>query len=402
MLRKGDFYKNQNLKQEAYKNNAILDAVNSAMKDFNGISPLASSVLNSKNVYRINDFHNELVLRKVNSNLRKVIGGRELLGREAIVSNVDKLISEGVPYRIYRLDVKSFYESFSIDEVLNTIENNLFLSFPTKRIIRKLLEFHYQFGGTGLPRGISVSATLSEIMMNSFDDKVKKINGVYFYARYVDDIIILTNLQEDKEVFFNKLESLLPQGLFFSKRKNEIKEIDKIVGNSSNNGSLLINFEYLGYKFSVYETSKNNKNFRPVVLDIAGSKVAKIKTRIIRSIVDYNRSLNFELLLLRIKYLTANFSIFDKDRERKRLAGIYYNYHQISEQANALNDLDRFLKIAILSGSGNIFSQFHAKTTSEKRRKLLNFSFSRGFKNKTFVYFSAPTLKKIQECWKYA
>jgi hypothetical protein len=401
MFSKGDFYKNQNLKKEAYKNNVILEAVNSAMTDFNGISPLASSVLNLKNVYRINDFHNELVLRKVNSNLRKVIGGRGLLGREAIVSNVNKLISEGVPYRIYRLDVKSFYESFSIDEVLNTIENNLFLSFPTKRILRKLLEFHCQFGGTGLPRGISVSATLSEIMMNSFDNEVKNINRVYFYARYVDDIIIMTNSWEDNESFLNQLENLLPKGLFFSKRKNEIKEIDKIVGYSGS-GDSIISFEYLGYKFSVYETSKNNKNFRPVVLDIADRKVAKIKTRIIRSIVDYNRSLNFELLLLRIKYLTANFSIFDKDRERKRLAGIYYNYHQISDNATALNDLDKFLKIAILSGSGNIFSQFHTKTTSEERRKLLNFSFSRGFKNKTFVCFSAPTLKKIQECWKYA
>ncbi len=193
MLTKGDFYADNKLKGEAYKNAVILNAVKSAETGYHGINPLTSSILKSKIVYKVNDFYNELVLRKINKNLNNIFKIRGLFGRETIITNIHKLISEGVPYRVYRLDVKSFYESFLIDEVLKIIENNLLLSLQTKRLIRQLLEFNCSLSGTGLPRGISASATLSEIMMNIFDSEVRHMDGVYFYARYVDDIIILTN-----------------------------------------------------------------------------------------------------------------------------------------------------------------------------------------------------------------
>lgn len=410
MLTKGDFYADKNLKQEIYKNNIITNAVKSAETNFNGINPLNFSILKSKKVYRVNDFFNELVLRKVNSNIKNAFKVRGLPGRETIVANIARLISEGVPYRIYRLDVKSFYESFLINEVLIKVENNFHLSLPTKRLIRHLLEDNSSYNGSGLPRGISISATLSEIMMNSFDSDVRNMDGVYFYARYVDDIIILTNCFNDENKFVEQLGFLLPEGLSFNKRrekKNIESFIHKVEIYKTGKCQHSISFEYLGYKFAVFPPKpingiKPDHHFRDVVLDIADRKTAKIKTRIVRSIIDYNNNNDFDLLLLRIKYLTSNFSVSDKDRERKRLAGIYYNYHQISaNEAKALAELDKFLKIAILSNSGKVYSQFFSKTDVIKRRKLRNFSFSKGFSNKSFVHFSALSLNKIQECWKY-
>ncbi len=50
----------------------------------------------------------------------------------------------------------------------------------------------------GLPRGVPLSATLSEYSMKRFDRFVSTLPEVYYYARYVDDIVIVTGAREDK------------------------------------------------------------------------------------------------------------------------------------------------------------------------------------------------------------
>ena len=50
-----------------------------------------------------------------------------------------------------------------------------------------------QHSADGLPRGIDISATLSELFMADLDSEIKKIDGIFFYARYVDDIIVIYN-----------------------------------------------------------------------------------------------------------------------------------------------------------------------------------------------------------------
>ena len=37
------------------------------------------------------------------------------------------------------------------------------------------------------------SPALAEVYIREFDNKVKNINGLYFYKRYVDDIVLLVN-----------------------------------------------------------------------------------------------------------------------------------------------------------------------------------------------------------------
>ncbi|MGF7231149.1 hypothetical protein, partial [Arachidicoccus sp.] len=169
----------------------------------------------------------------------------------------------------------------------------------------------------------------------------------------------------------------------------------------------LLKVEYLGYSFAVFEPPLSKPllpkhHFRDIHVDIADKKINKIKTRIVASIHSYCKSQDFPLLEARIKFLTSNFSVIDKNRDQKRLAGLYYNYHLVTpDSSKALADLDKFLRAGLLSGHGKIFSEFQLKTTEAQRRQLLRNSFVKNFRKESFVHTSPKQLKKIQKCWSY-
>ncbi|MDT4852059.1 group II intron reverse transcriptase/maturase [compost metagenome] len=289
-----------------------------------------------------------------------------------------------------------------IDKV-NSIKK---LSPQTKRIVRDVLENFSASGGRGLPRGLALSATLSEIMMEAFDREITSTPGVFYYARYVDDIIVITCGSEQPKPFLKKLSRQLPSGLQLNRKKESISPaLDSTpfkVTPLNPTSPEILSFEYLGYGFKVYEPTKRYER-RDVVLDVADSKIKKIKTRIVKAIIDYCRGRDFELLESRFKFLTSNFSIPDINRGGYRLAGIYHNYHRIDgAKSLALDELDRFLKLSVLSGAGKLFNDFYLATTSVQRRRLAAFSFKRGFNERTYLYFSRTQLALIGDCWKYA
>lgn len=52
-----------------------------------------------------------------------------------------------------------------------------------------------------------------------------------------------------------------------------------------------------------------------------------------------------DLLKDRIKYLTGNYSIQNRDSLLPMKSGIYYNYKRINMESKSLQDLDVFFKI---------------------------------------------------------
>lgn len=405
MLRKSDFLKAPRLRSQNVKAQTISDAVERANQGFNNLSFLSKTKVKNKLIYRITNFSDELVLRKINKNIKKSIT-IPAASRDSIIANIKSLLSEAVPYRIYRLDVKSFYESFDTSEIIALVSNLPKLSPSTKKMVGDILRHHASIGGIGLPRGLALSATLSELMMLPFDNSIRATPGVFFYARYVDDIIIITSSSEAEVDFVNSISNTLPNGLNLNSRKTNIQIAAKSVRPYKETPPTdnVLSFEFLGYQFTVCEPPKSNERspFRIVHLDIADSKVKKIKTRMTRALISYCNTLDFNTLETRFKFLTSNFSVLDSDRERKRLAGIFYNYHRVNpDNSRALKELDSYLKKTSLSGNGVVFHDFFCKTTVAQRRRLLRFSFERGFRDKTFMHFSLEALKRIQECWTY-
>lgn len=405
MLRKSDFLSLPKLKNQAIKEAIINKSVACADNGMANEDFLSVTLIKNKAVHNIPDFTRELILRKIDRNLRRSIS-LPPASRDSIIANIKNLLSEGVQYRVYRLDIKSFYESFDVDEVTARVATVKKLSPQTKKMIADILENYRKNGGMGVPRGLSLSATLSDLMMNPVDHTLSRQSDVFYFSRYVDDIIIVTSGNECPKTFVKNITRILPKGLHLNKRKEQIclaadSKQFKSTASTSSSPSIL-RFEYLGYSFSVHEPFERDK-FRDVHLDIAESKINKVKTRLTKALIDYCKNKDFSLLETRIRFLTTNFSVLDVNRDSYRLAGIYHNYHRIdASKSKALPLLDEYLRRAALSSHGKVFTDFYICTNPAQRRKLMTFSFQRSFEAKTYTYFSRQQFTKIQECWKYA
>lgn len=405
-LRKEDFFADPGLKNEAYRTAKVDQAVISATTCFAGSNPLVKFSKKGKSIYKIQAFENELVLRKVNENLRKAIHTKQQ-NRDSIIKNLIHLLSEGIPYRIYRLDIKSFYESFSNDYVNQKLNSLIKLNPVSKKLIKHLLEKYHSIGGAGLPRGLAISATMSELLMNEFDKRVRNTSGVYFYARYVDDILIITSGLESNSSFIKKIKSTLPAGLELNNNKQKVRTAPNRVDpvGAAHPPITVLEFDYLGYKFKVSEPIRAARisklsHFRDVEVDISLKKIKKIKSRISRSFHDYSKTHDIVLLKQRIKYLTTNYRLKELGTSKYRLAGIYYSYpHLSSSNANGLQEMEKFLKNSIYSRVGRIFSKTSLSLISKEKKELLGNSFIHGYQTKCMVHFHPKTMKKIQECW---
>lgn len=401
-----DFHKNRTLSLDSVREKTINSAIERCKNGFLGYN-LRSSVLRGRRVYWANELADVLVLRKIKKNLSKVCR-LKLPSRTMIVDTLNVFLSECSQYKIYRLDVSSFYESFDKDYIFNKIDELERLELKTKQLLKEFLYSFYMNGGQGIPRGLSISAYLAELLMYDFDNHMKDDYSIFYYARYVDDIVIVTSGYEDSDAFIENVKSILPNGLQFNEGKKYYIS-DLIPKNSKKTNAVpsreLLSFEYLGYDFSIGDKIQEcniRGYYRSIEIDLAHAKANKVKSRIIYSIIDFNKTNDFDLLFERLKFLSANFSVLDSDRVLKRLSGIHFNYPLIDARTSKrLAELDVFLRKAVLSSSGKVFFDFHANLNQQKKYRLLKISFVRGHEKRHFFHYSASKMMKIQRCWKY-
>jgi hypothetical protein len=262
-------------------------------------------------------------------------------------------------------------------------------------------------GGTGIPRGLAISSTLSELLMKDFDVCVQRASDTFFFARYVDDIIVVTSAREMASDFISQMCSWLPPGLDLNPTKMQIADTGgKVQKIDSSVAPTLLSFDYLGYRFTVRnplksETTKIDKNdlLRDVEIDIANKKIKKIKTRLVRSFLEFSKSGDWSLLKDRVAYLTQNFSVYNPKAGGKKIAGIFYSYPLAKEFSPGLKELDSFLRNAALAKNGRLFASTSGLLSGQQRRDLLRYSFSRGHASRSFVHFSPQRIREIQRCW---
>lgn len=403
LLRKSDFKRAAAGDYDAFREAALDGAAQSVATKLAGANPLLKTAFRGKPVYKMRRLEDDLVLRKLTKNLLQF--APEAVppsGREFIVSNLKHFLREGVPYRVYRFDIRSFYESVPQSELLKMVTDLNELSGQSKEQLANVLRHFSDLGGTGVPRGLAISSVLSDLLMKNFDYEVARKANVYFYARYVDDIVLVTNNLENDRSFVRELEAQLPGELLFNPAKfrtavchERAKPVDT--------PSPQFSFDFLGYEFTVFEPKKGaSEKYRSVRIDISGNKRRKIKTRLLRAFREYSSSGDVTLLRQRVQFLTSNFSLVDMDTGRKKLAGIYYGYPQLTEGAIALKELDHFLRRLILKPRGRVFHAAGATVSNKEKRVLLSFSFEAGHRDRIFAPFAPQEIGEIQECWKYA
>lgn len=363
----------------------ITDKVRCSIETYS-FGSISKSRINNKNVYIFKDFMDVLVARKINDNIKRVFSVKQN-NRHDIIKKVNTVLSEPVNYYIYRLDIKGFYESIDKNIILQRINNNTIVSHNTKKFINSLFRHNAFLENNGLPRGMGLSATLSEIFMEDFDAELARLPEIFYASRYVDDIIIFSfcKIPDYKKYFSN----VLPQGLHLNERKCSEYAIEETSTKKSE-------IEFLGYSFIIQHKLKDQS--RQVVIRISEEKIKKIKRRIALAVKDFSNNHDAELLKKRIKYLTGNILVNSNSNKTDALySGIYYNYQHITDKTQ-LKELDIFKNRMLFSSKGEV-----GKKISAAGHSLLvapkKYSFWAGFEKRLLSSFKQEDIIKINKIW---
>jgi hypothetical protein len=323
---KSDFYENDRLRDPTYKQSVIAQAKIRTEIGFNNSAELIINNIKGKKVFRFKNIADEIVLRKISAQIKKITHVKQQ-DRNDIICNLICTLEECFPYVIIKLDIKDFYESIDTKIIINKIYQDPIISRQTYKLIDSFFRFFENRGIKGLPRGMSISATLAEYFMRNYDNKIKYDERIFYYSRFVDDMIFVIDSRYNKRLLIKDLKNILPIGLKFNINKRDSFDIVKIPNRDPNEN--INSFDFLGYNFKVSNYDKNSNhnkkdNYRKVIVEISEKKVKRIKTRIIMSFIDYLCNNDYTLLYDRIKLLTGNYSLLDRRRGVIIKTGIYF------------------------------------------------------------------------------
>lgn len=249
-----------------------------------------------------------------------------------IIAQVKNLFNDDIQKYVYRLDIKSFFESIPHIGLKAKISKNHRLDASSKNIIFQILDQYATITSSprGIPRGIGLSFYLAEVYMQDFDLWIHSLESVFFYARFVDDIIVFSTHDVCEKI------------------KKNIEEY-KLRNNPEKNKTFLYNgsrkiFEFLGYKFQ-------KSNCEDVKITLSSNKIEKIKNKVQISIDAYNQaahqkspkreSFAWKLLNQRLRFLTGNTRLINT--KKNIFVGVYYSNSFVTDD-NYFSRLDFFLR----------------------------------------------------------
>lgn len=278
-------------------------------------------------------------IKQLQRNLNKTFKVKQA-SRNQIIQQLYGLLKDGYPKVVIRTDIKSFYESIPQSRLINKLEENHLLSFESLKMIKKLLVSYESIkdstsidAGKGIPRGVGISAYLSELYLGEVDDKIRQLDDLVFYTRYVDDIVAIfiprspTNipdyLSNIKEIIEGE-ELRLNDGTGGTENKT-----DQLDLHSGIVGDITEDLSYLGYRFRLEKRDKRTD----VKIEISENKVNRYISRIEKAIGEYNSSSKHnekiarKMLIDRLRFLAGNYHL--NRRKRTIKAGLFYSNSQL-------------------------------------------------------------------------
>ncbi len=345
---------------------------------------LTTNSWDGKTVYTIDNTASVYyAMKQLQYNLRKTFKVSQA-NRYAIVKQLKILLMDNFPKFIVRTDIKEFYESIPQKRLIEKINENTLLNIKSKKLISSLLR---EYNGKkelvgpensdkrkGIPRGVGVSAYLAEFYMKDIDSEIRDLPNVIYYARYVDDIIVIFAPNNKKNIpdYLKEIRKVI-ESPKYDLRIN-VKEKKTEVIDLVNFTSKQLDFQYLGYKYTF-----NKEKFKEVKL--SDNKVEKIKKRIFQSFRLFLKNCELQpvlakwLLFHQISFLSGNTRLHHN--KNNILIGIYYSHSLLEDDSDDLLKLDRFLEACI---------KRYIKV-DDLTKKLHKFSFQDGFRTKRFSKF---------------
>lgn len=399
-------------KSKSILNDQAYSAANEIQNHTFEFGSLATKQSNDKITYFFNDAKSKLVEAKVNDNLKRRYNVKPN-DRSVTVSQIKTLLTEGCPFFILKLDIKSFFESIDREQLIEELCSEMLISTETQWLLKKLDAKFTAQNVPGLPRGLSMSTTLSEIALSDFDASVRSMPGVYYYSRYVDDILIFCfknekKIKKDTEILLKNLRNLNlnkektnEYGIQCKCKRSCVCATDhckcRAKCKCSEKDGKEESLQYLGYKF-IFKNTPNGKKPKNVEIDIADKKIKKIKTRIARSLKGYKISGNYQITQQRLKFLTGNYPIYRGRSDAGLKGGIYYNYPMLTKY-DGLMELDKFKRNITQSMKNPIGRAMRLSLTKEQLDWVSNISFVYGYNQKVFHKFNRKEMYEIKRCF---
>lgn len=349
------------------------------------ITSLHSRPIRGKNIFSLHSLRDHLYIRRTDEILRRSLNISRP-DRNNEVRQLIAVLSSEPQYSILRTDVSAFFESIRFRGLINKLEAEGFRNHSTLAHLKSInahLESRYNY--QGLPRGLSISSTLADYSLQHIDRVLFARSETIYYTRYVDDICIVHN--SDNETLFKFLTDLLSAtGLTVNNEK-----------------TLLLDppypkpLEYLGYSIKL-DASRD--------VSIAIGKIAKAKRRLIRTLqvfVDDRRALAFVDLRDRLRFLTSNVELRKPDRAESIFTGFRHNYKECTKNVilSQLNDLDSFLRGILKSRRYKLGRRVRDKLSVDEFRYLERISFEAGYTNNITAHFKPDRIAALTDAWRY-
>lgn len=404
-LLNNDFFKDPHLEDQYYRERIIDTSYTRATGNF--WPAIKTQPMNKKTLYGFRDLPDKLIFRKCAKNIKHYFAISPK-NRNKIIKELREFLSEGTPYRIYRLDISKFFESCDIHEIIDILQKTTLPSSTIRHISSFLRGFDALYN-TGLPRGLEISPVLSEVYFKTFDKIISELEHVFYYSRYVDDIIIITSSLEDKKQFLKYIRETLPRPLNLNYNKQEVIYVpSRSIGEHNPSKA---DFDYLGYNFKVIDTDLSQLNpdrpsslkkieKRKIELNLSKNKANKLKTKIAKSLYAFDKNNDYQLLHDRIEFLVTNRDIVDKNKNKRVSTGIYYSNPMLSSPFDSLREIDKYFHHLLLHPSSRLSAKINGKLSKMQINQLLKFNFCKGFENKVFKRYSPNRLNEMAEIWR--
>jgi len=354
-------------------------------------------------------------IKQLQYNIRKTFKVKQS-SRHLILSQIKLLLNDNTPKYVIRTDISKFFESIPQDKLFRKISNNTLLSSQSKKFIRQILDDYNNKKDTskietkkGVPRGIGISAYLSELYMKNFDNQIRNMQDVVYYARYVDDIfIIISPSLPPKSIneYFNKIDNLIQLDdltIHTSGDKCNLVDLSEKVIKDTHNS-----LTYLGYNIRIEQKANNTTK---TTFGLSQNKKIKMEEKVLKCIEYFNNKSKYDIktarkeILLCLRFLCTNTKLNGAKSRVK--VGIFYSNNLLDrEYEKDINELDNKLKynwLHNISPYENLFENQQAKqqyTDNLKTCIIARFGFLKGFTNKTYHTFSPNDLKTIKKILK--
>lgn len=381
MLRADDFWKYSLDKDEVEQ---VTEDISRQFIESDGATKnIRSSMVGDSRIFTTGSLYDALTVRRTNDIICSIFRFPSFT-RDEEVKQLVKIVEgeyKSSEMMIFRSDISKFFESINFENVINDLYYNDHISNQTYKHLCNICDHVKSQGVSGLPRGLSISSTICEFVLKDFDDVIRRMPGVLYYTRYVDDFVLISS---------NKIKSLvklvsnkLPEPLSLNPKKTSYNHFNK-------GGQ----FEYLGYSIKL-DRSKQ--------ITVSKKKINRVKTRIIKSFCCFLRDNDFDLLMMRMKFLTGNTLLRMAGRTEMIKVGFRYQYSLCTVESlqSVLVGLDNFKNGVINSKQYRLSINLKRRLTQVQKDEIIRTTFIAGYENKITNKLKRTEVSKIKAAWKY-